>query len=240
MAASYARPASRRVWTRNRLAVAVAVGVLAAGTLIGASLVSSQAPKRATTAPLVGVPAALELFGGLPQHGFTVGSPAAPLTIEEYADLQCPYCRRFASDVLPTVVNDYVRTGKAKLVFRPLTFVGDDSVRAGRLVTAAARQGALWQLVDVLYANQGAENTGWASQQLLDGAGLATGLNVKQANAFAQSGEADAQLQASAARAASLGVRSTPTLVLIRSGQAPVVLNDVVDPASVLAALAAA
>ena len=239
MAVTYARPAPR-FWTRNRLAVALAVGVVAAAALIGASIVSSQAPTRASAAPLVGVAAAHELFAGIPQHGLTVGSPSAPLTIEEYADIQCPYCGRFAANVLPVLVREYVRTGKAKLVFRPLTFVGDDSVQAGRLVTAAARQNALWQLVDVLYANQGEENTGWVSPHLLDAAGLAAGLDVQRANAFAASDEAAAQLQAVNARAQSLGVRSTPTLVLIRSGRAPQVLNDVADPTTVLAALAAA
>ena len=38
------------------------------------------------------------------------------MTLVEFADLQCPFCKQYATDVLPTVVRDYVRTGKVRLV----------------------------------------------------------------------------------------------------------------------------
>src|SRR5204863_1371138 len=133
--------------------------------------------------------------------------------------LQCPYCRRFTTDVLPLVVQRYVRTGRAKVVFRSLAFIGDDSVGAARLVLAAGKQDRLWQVVELLYRNQGAENTGWVTSGLLRSAALAAGLDAERAEAFAASEASAAELQAAGDRAASFDVNSTPTLVLIRDGR---------------------
>jgi protein-disulfide isomerase len=222
---------------RNPLALALALAVVAAIVLAVVSVLGSQGTKRAADAPLAGIGEARATFAGVPQQGFALGSPSAKLTIEEYADLQCPYCQRFALDVLPLVVDRYVRTGKARLVFRPLAFIGDDSVRAGRFVAAAGQQGKLWQLVELLYRNQGGENTGWASGDLLDNAGRAVGLDVARADAYAQGDASAGTLRTVAERGDSLGVRSTPTLVLIRSGHAPQLANNALDTTALFALL---
>src|SRR5439155_6373170 len=77
------------------------------------------------------------LFAGIPQRGNVLGSPHAPLTLVEYADLQCPYCGAFARDTLPALVSEYVRSGEVKLVFRGMAFVGPESLTALRAVVAA-------------------------------------------------------------------------------------------------------
>src|SRR4051812_16106737 len=78
------------------------------------------------------------LFAGIAADGEALGSADAPVTLEEYADLQCPFCREFTATVLPTVVRDYVRTGKVRIVFRNLAFIGPDSLKAARVAAAAA------------------------------------------------------------------------------------------------------
>ena len=48
----------------------------------------------------------------------------------EFADLQCPFCAEYTKNVVPTIVNRYVRPGKLRIEFRPLTFIGPDSAKA--------------------------------------------------------------------------------------------------------------
>jgi protein-disulfide isomerase len=121
-------------------------------------------------------------FAGIPQDGITLGDPRAPLTLVEFADLQCPFCRDFARDVLPAIVADYVRSGKVKLVFRNVAFISQDSNTAALMAAAAGRQDKLWEFVDIFYANQGAEGSGYVTDEFLRDVGSAVrGLDVEQA-----------------------------------------------------------
>jgi hypothetical protein len=74
--------------------------------------------------------------------------------VEEYADLQCPFCAAFSEQQLPGIVEDYVRTGRVRLRLRLLTFLGPDSVKGARTAKAAARQNRMWQFVEAFYADQ--------------------------------------------------------------------------------------
>ncbi len=111
-----------------------------------------------------------------------LGDPDAPVTVVEFADLQCPFCKDASDAILPTIVERYVRGGDAKLVFRDVAFLGDDSLRAGQLAAAAGRQDRLWQFIHLFYVNQGQEQTGYATDDFLRSiAGGVTGLDVEQA-----------------------------------------------------------
>jgi protein-disulfide isomerase len=150
---------SRRIY----IAV-VAVAATVAAILIGVSAVRGDPPRRSTE-PTVEVQP--ELFAGIPQQGIVIGAPAAPVTLVEFADLQCPYCADFARVGLPTLVRDYVRTGRVKVVFQGLAFLGPDSRTALRAVLAAGLQNHAWDVLHGLYGRQGAENAGWVTAQLV-------------------------------------------------------------------------
>lgn len=207
---------------RNPVWIASTAVALAA-VLIGVSVLATRGSGSKTSSggsSLTGITHVREAFAGIPQHGFALGSPAATLTIEEFADIQCPYCAKWATEMLPTVL-PYVREGKVRVVFRPLAFVGADSVRGARAVAAASQQGHAWELVDLLYANQGQENSGWASQQLVESAELAVGLDPEMLRPVAAGDTATTLLQAAADEASELNVNSTPTLVFRVKGLAP-------------------
>ena len=91
----------------------------------------------------------------------------------EFADLQCPFCREYTLNALPTIVKQYVRTGKVKLVFFGMAFLGPDSETALRAAYAAGLQSRLWNVIDLLYRNQGPENSGWVTDGLLRAVGKA-------------------------------------------------------------------
>ena len=139
-----------------------------AAVLVGASLIGAR--EDGSVPPPAAAPA-LEpepsLFAGIEQSGAALGSPAAPVTLVEYADLQCPYCAQWARDALPTLVDDYVRAGKLRIVFHGLAFIGPDSNKALRTAVAAGRENHLWDVVHGLYLNQGAENAGWVTDTLV-------------------------------------------------------------------------
>jgi protein-disulfide isomerase len=165
---------SRGLLGASLAAAAVLASVLIAVSVISANSSASERPDVAAT-KLAGDPA---LLRGVPQDGAVLGARGAPVTLVEYADLQCPYCAQWARAALPELVRDYVRPGRVRIEFRGLAFLGPDSEVALRAAIAAGQQDRLWDVVHLLYANQGAENAGWVTQDLLDGIAAAVpGLN---------------------------------------------------------------
>jgi protein-disulfide isomerase len=207
-------PRVTNVKTVYLLGAVGAVAFVLAGVLVAVSLMGSKSSSPTPAgAPLIGVGDSLSLFEGIPQHGIVLGSPKAPATVVEYADLQCPYCARFATTELPAFVQKYVRTGKAKLEFRGLAFVGQDSLSGLHTALAAARQNRLWQVIDILYTNQGAENSGWLSDSLLRDVGAAVpGLSTQAMFAARSEPSIEAEIQAASTHATNDGVNATPTL----------------------------
>ena len=112
-----------------------------------------------------------------------------------------------------------MRAGKLRIEFRGLAFIGPDSETALRTVLAAGRQDRLWHAVELLYANQGAENSGWVTDDLI--AMLTTsvpGLHSKQVAADQQSAAVDAEIAKAQAHAAH--VRGTPAFEIGHTGKA--------------------
>jgi protein-disulfide isomerase len=214
------------VKTRTIVALTAVAGVAVAAALVAASVVasrgSSSSPSASTSAPLAARGGTLALLRGIPQHGATLGRPNAPVTLVEYADIQCPYCARFAVEDLPTLVSDYVRTGRVKIVFRGLAFVGPDSDTALRTAIAAGRQGRLWDVVDLLYHNQGIENSGWASDGLLRQVVKSLpSVDVHRVFVDRESSFAYGQRDAAAQLAQLDGVTGTPAFAVGHTGSRP-------------------
>jgi len=162
------------------------------------------------------------LFAGIPQKGEALGNAGAAVTMQEFADLQCPFCREYTLNVLPTLVKNYVRTGKVRLVFRPVVFLGEDSEPAARAALAAGRQNLLWQYVDLFYRNQGEENSGYVTDAFLRKIGEGVkGLDVEKMMADMNSSAVTAQLTEAQSLSDRLKVEGTPSFFLNRTGQAP-------------------
>lgn len=210
-----------KVQTRSRaLVLAVGAAFLVGIALIGASRLAAEPETPAKQA--VPPPASSQLLQGIPQDGTVLGQPDAPVTLVEYADLQCPYCAHWALGTFPELVRDYVREGKLRIEFRGLAFIGPDSDTALRAALAAGRQDKLWDVVEGLYAGQGAENSGWVSEELIHGiAAGVPGLDQERFDAdrgLETLGDdmAKAQRQAQAG-----GVTGTPSFELGPTGSPP-------------------
>jgi protein-disulfide isomerase len=99
-----------------------------------------------------------------------------------------------------------------------MTFIGPDSGTALRFVHAAGLQNRLWQLQEALYRNQGAENSGWVTDELLDAVGRAAGLDVDAWHGAFESAAVDGQLAAAERLARANAIRSTPSFLVGRTG----------------------
>lgn len=201
---------------RRLLGVAAAACVLAAG-LIAASVFSGGG--EAKSPPQQAVTADRALLTGIPQRGTRLGRRNAPVTLVEFADLQCPYCAQWSSAAFDDIVEEYVRPGKVRLEFRGLAFVGPDSERGLRFALAAGHQGRLWDVVHRLYANQGSENDGWLSDDMLrDVGGGISSLRVEQAFTDAAAPAVAHEIAAADKQAAELGIQGTPSFAAGRTG----------------------
>ena len=204
--------------------------------LVIASQLSSAEKSNAkpATAQLLGVADNASLLAGIPQHGAVLGASKAPVTLVEYADLQCPYCGEFSRNALPTLIQEYVHTGKVRLVFRGLAFVGPESESALRAALAAESQHRLWNFMHLLYENQGAENSGWVTDGFIRSvaAGVA-GVNVTRLVADAQSPAVTEEIAAAQRLATSEGVNSTPSFFVGHTGGVLTALKvQSLDPAA--------
>ena len=155
-----------------------------------------------------------QLFEGIPQEGTTLGNPKAKLVLTEYADLQCPFCAQYATDVLPQLIEEYVRPGKLRLELRLHRFLGPDSNRGAQAAHVAAERDRMWQFVDLWYRNQGPENSGYADDEFIGNVAKAAGVPEKAALTAAADGSRDETIQQAEQEAELLAVDSTPSFVL--------------------------
>jgi protein-disulfide isomerase len=207
---------------RKRLfAAAAAAAVLVGGGLIAALVLTTRGSGNPPATAPAGVAEVAAMLQNIPQQGAALGSPKAPVTLVEFADPQCPYCGDWEKTSLATIVSKYVRTGKVRIVFNGMTFVGADSETALRTALAAGEQNRFWNVIALLYQNQGTENTGWVTDALLRGIGNAIpGLDTKRMFASVQSATVTKKLAAAAALAQDAGVNSTPTFAVGRTNKA--------------------
>lgn len=163
------RPSRWKVW-----GAPIAAAVVIVGLLVGAVLVSSAPDTTADT----GGDDVRTLFAGIPDNDNILGDPKAPVLITEYVDPRCPVCRAFSEGTLPSVINEQVRTGKARLARRTWSILGPDSTNASLGFEAAARQGKLWPYSEVFFINQQPEDTTYATAEFLESVAREAGLDV--------------------------------------------------------------
>ena len=212
----------RRLW---QLGAAAGLALVA---VVVAVAVSSSSGTPKTPAPTKST-----LFAGIPEHNGVLGDPKAPVTVTEFLDLQCPICAEASKTTLPTLVNDYVRTGKVKLQARTLHFIGSDSSRAAQAAAGAQAQGKLWPFVEAFYAAQGQENSGYVTDSFLRSVATAAGADPAKVVA-SKSTQGMTKADAEASR---LRVNSTPTFAVTKNGKTTVIGSGVLDAAALQKAL---
>jgi protein-disulfide isomerase len=167
---------------------------------------------------LAGASEANGLFKGIPQNDQLLGDPKAPVEMMMFIDVQCPVCQNYEVTNLPTVVKQYIRTGKAQMTLKPWAFIGGEGSQSftGRLgVIAAAKQNKGYEYAKVLYDNQGAEESGWLTgREMAVIAASVNGLDLAKWRDDVNSSAAKATASDVDALAAQKKVQGTPTILV--------------------------
>jgi protein-disulfide isomerase len=179
-------------------AIAIAVIVIVVAVVISSG--GSGPVKPQSAAAKAAVKHVDSVLAGIPESGNTLGNPSAKVTITEYGDLECSVCDEFATPPSfknpesepgtgweDQLISTYVRTGKAKLVFKSLETASggnpDQNAFAEQQVAAyaAGLQGKAWYYIELMYNEQGAEGANYVTQSYLEGlAKQVPGLNYKK------------------------------------------------------------
>lgn len=223
-------PGSDTRISRRTIAIAFGAAVALAAVAIGLALAfRGGGDGAAQPAPDL---------AGIPQEGAFLGNPEAKVLLIEYADMQCPFCAQYASDVFPALVDEYVRPGEVRMEFRGLTFLGPDSEKALRYVLAAGLQDHAWDLREALFRAQGEVSSGWVTEELVRE--LATeidGLDPDEMVEDADSAEVTARIQEMARQGEADGVPGTPTFLVQIDGGEPYLIQVPLEPDRFRAAL---
>jgi protein-disulfide isomerase len=213
---STARENRRRLYQVGGLVVSALAILIVAITALSGPSVSDIGPGK----PVPRASEVLALLNGIPQHGVVLGDRGAPVTLVEFGDLQCSACAVFAENTLAAIIARFVRSGKVQVVFRGLAFLGADSTRAARMAGALGEQGHLWQFIDLVYYNQGLENSSYVTDRYLRGlAGAIPDANVARAMIDRNSAVVSDQLRSASQDAHSLHLKATPSLLIGRTGR---------------------
>jgi protein-disulfide isomerase len=204
---------------RRLVKVGSAAGFLALVAVAVAVVVSETQSSGGDPNNVTGAAAVNRLLDGIPQNGLVLGKPEAKVTLLEFGDLQCPFCKGFSEDVLPQVIEGQVRDGEAKLAFNNFTIIGPQSTPAGAAAIAAGEQGRGWNFVELFYRNQGTEDTGYVTDAFLTAIARAAGVSdIARWNAARKSKRVLAEVAASNSEAEQLGFSGTPSFAVEASG----------------------
>jgi protein-disulfide isomerase len=149
----------------------------------------------------------------------TQGSKNAPLTMIEFSDYQCPYCKRHVEQTVPALVKDYVATGKMRYAFRdfPLAAIHPLAAKAAEAARCAGDQGKYWEMHDRMFARQDELQT-----EKLPAHAEAIGIDAAKFRACLDQGRHAAAVQKDVAEGTKIGVRGTPSIVIGTSDGASV------------------
>ncbi|WP_428324165.1 DsbA family protein [Nitrosopumilus sp.] len=143
-----------------------------------------------------------------------LGDSNAPITILEWGDYQCTFCYKFHQNTLNVINEDFIKTGKVKLVFKDFPLNGPDSVLAGEASFCARDQGKYWEYHDELYKNWGGERTGWVTRESLDKFASTVGLDLQTFNECLDEHKYQNKVNALYEFGREIGIDATPSFLI--------------------------
>jgi protein-disulfide isomerase len=207
---------------RQRLIKLVSAAVFLAIIAIVIAIVVSQSgdDSGGGGTDLAGADSVNAQLKGLPQEGAVIGEPGAKVTLIEFGDPQCPTCALYAEQIIPQLISGPVRSGEAKLEFRPWAIIGEESVPASEAAYAAGEQGRFWNFIELFYRNQGAENSGYVDDAFLTAVAKGAGVpDIDKWNQDRKDPRWQRLLDQNDREANQLGFDGTPSLAIEVGGQ---------------------
>ena len=207
------RPARRQPRPTWQSPVVLVTG---AAILIGLAVIAFARPSAPNTGgELTGPPTT---YAADLTEGGKVGSATAPVVMLLYSDFQCPACKVFVTQLLPSLITDYVRPGTLRIEARDLDFLGrtqpSESLELAAGAACAAEQDRYWQFHDYVFWNQGRENQGDHDAAFIARIADAAGVDRTAWDACIARDDIRPSIDAQTSAAVAAGIGSTPTLVL--------------------------
>lgn len=145
----------------------------------------------------------------------TAGNPDAPITITEYSDFQCPYCRIFYENTEALLMERFVEPGTVHFVYKSVgSFIGPESKTAAEAAYCAGDQGKFWDMHDIIFANQTGENAGGYTDRRLEAFAEAINLDMDQYSECMSSGKYADLTEQDAIDAREAGIQATPSFII--------------------------
>jgi len=212
--------------TLNRLIIGVIMAAVVSAFLGGYVLGTETAPSSElaikdskdtnptpTTQPSSSKPQSGIIFVSLDDDPVK-GDPAAPITMIEFSDFECPFCKRFHETTLPLIQENYIDTGKVKFVYRdfPITSIHQNALPAAMAAECADDQGMFWELHDKIFENQ----KQWEGPDVQNGVrtfeqfAAELGLDTDKFNTCLESGKFLEEVEKDLNEGASYGITGTP------------------------------
>ena len=144
-----------------------------------------------------------------------MGSVDAPLTLIEFGDYQCSFCKQYSDQTNHLIIKNYVETGKVKIMFKDLIVVGEDSANAAHAAHCAKDQEMFWAYHFTLYNNWNGEGTGWITNNNLNRFAEDLELNMNEFSECMLDNRWNDLILASQKDGQALGIGGTPAFFLI-------------------------
>jgi protein-disulfide isomerase len=183
------------------LAIPILIGVLVGGVLSEYG-VNSNDSKKLT-------------FSKLVENGSPVmGNINAPITILEWGDYQCTFCYKFHQNTLDIINEDFIKTGKVKIIFKDFPLNGPDSKLAAEASYCAQDQEKYWKYHDELYKNWGGERTGWITRESLTKFAETVDLDIEKFNKCLDDHKYENKVDLLYAFGKEIGIDATPSFLV--------------------------
>jgi protein-disulfide isomerase len=192
---------------KNYVIVALGTALL----VIGLIWVWSPSDGQTPSAAAVGSGVAGLATGVSEEGSYIKGEEDAPVTLFEFSDYQCPFCGRYFTQTYPQIEENYVKTGKVKIVFKdfPLDSIHPEATPAALAARCAGDQGKYWEMHDILFTNQATLSNSaykqWAVQLDLDAEEFNTCLDTRKHLSAVRSNLAEGQ---------QAGIQGTPGFII--------------------------
>jgi protein-disulfide isomerase len=195
--------------------------VILAGIFIAGAVIWNGSHSTAPTGTATSTAPAVNIKNVKTDGEPYIGQANAPVTIAEWSDYQCPFCKQFEVTTLPQIVQNYVNDGKVKIVFKDFSFLGPDSMTDAEYARAVwalyPTQFAAWRTA--LFDQEPQENSLSVTDNLafvLKVTSSVSGIDVNKVTAEVTANQSayDAAINADKAEGASFGIQATPSFVI--------------------------
>ena len=183
------------------LSIPIIIGVIVGGFL-GTYGINSDSSEIITPAKLI--------ENGSP----FLGNPDAPITILEWGDYQCTFCYKFHQETLQIINEDFIKTGKVKVVFKDFPLNGPDSKLAAEASYCAQDQEKYWQYHDEVYRNWGGERTGWITREALTEFAVTVDLDTEKFNKCLDDNKYESKVNSLYEFGNQIGIDATPSFLV--------------------------